>query len=353
MTNLYEERNTFVSTPAPIMSQEAAPGTGGWIRDLPSEQLIRRLGAQWEYLARVPIGMINQTASLQNQARIGESVNQQTAQEYAAAMRNGADFPALVAFLLPDGTYVLAGGNHRLAAALAAERPTVDLYVLQVRDQGLRRLITMTLNMTNSVRPKREDSLIQAVTWMNTYGKSATQAAYAWGLPVSAIWDYQRSVATRSRMRKLGFQTISLPKSHISAIASLTNDHVLKEVVSLDQTFRLSAIDLNQIIADVKANRTEEEQLDVVRRWSQREDLRERRLTGGASAKSSRRTPISRGRAEMMRLVNSLDRFVKRQETIGQCGLAVEDDYTHVNATLFAVLDRLEKLNEERNAVPS
>lgn len=339
-------------SPATV-SQSAAPGSTGWIRDLPTEQLIRRLGAEWEYQAGVPIGLINQTASLQNQARIGESVIQQVAEEYAAAMRNGTDFPALVAFLLADGSYILAGGNHRLAAALAAGRTTVDLYLIRVRDQGLRRLITMTLNTVNSVRPKREDMLIQAVTWMNQYGRSATQAAFAWGLPNHAIWNYQKAAATKSRLRKLGIEATTLPKSHISMISALANDHVLKAVAALDQKYRLSGLDLQQIVNDVKANRTEEEQLSAVLAWSTRDDLKERHLTGASSKKAGRGAALSKGRSSMLRWVHSLDRAVKRHETIGQVGLGSDDDYQHVTTTLYAVLERLETLHADSGATPS
>ena len=101
-----------------------------WTPDFPAEQLRSNLNVEWAY-STIGIGLIDQKDSLRNQARLGVSIQQDVVEEYATAMRNGAAFPALVGFQRSDGSFILAGGNHRLAAAKSANRMTVDLYVCE------------------------------------------------------------------------------------------------------------------------------------------------------------------------------------------------------------------------------
>ena len=60
----------------------------------------------WEYVPDVAASLIDRQLSLQNQARLGVSLNPDLVDEYAIAMLEGAVFPALVAFPLQNGTYL-------------------------------------------------------------------------------------------------------------------------------------------------------------------------------------------------------------------------------------------------------
>lgn len=57
-------------------------------------------------------------------------VNEDTMRDYARALDDGAQFPPVVAYRLPDGTLVLSGGFHRYQAHLYLGRQTIEAEIL-------------------------------------------------------------------------------------------------------------------------------------------------------------------------------------------------------------------------------
>jgi hypothetical protein len=314
-----------------------------WTCEKAVEALLDRLGMQWEYVAGVCTGLIDQVASLQNQARIGVALKQDTVVEYAVAMLEGAVFPALVAFPLPNGTYILAGGNHRFAAAREAGRTTVDLYVIRSNDEAMRRLITVSLNTLNGIRPDRADTLMQAVQMVQQYNRQPTFVAAHFGLPLTTLTAELRAIATRNRLRAAGVSTAPVAKTHLDRMAQLENDNVLREVAVIQSEVQLPDSELRKLIADVKGQRTEAGQLAVVQQWRDRDDLKLRavEIHKGRGAVS----PVIAARATLMRALSGAQTALRRHVTRSQAGLSNDGDYQRALEAARQIVAKLEALN--------
>lgn len=322
------------------IAMKAAVAADQWTTDQAAENLFERLGVTWEYARGISIGLVDRDLSIQNQARLGVSLIADVVDEYALAMLEGAAFPALVAFPLPNGTYVLAGGNHRLAAAREAKRPLVDLYILRVNDEAMRRLITTSLNTLVGVRPERAETLEQAIAWMERYGRTSKVAAAFYGIPDSTITAEMRSRSAKRRLQLAGVPASSIARTHLERLAQIQNDIVLRDVATFQSEVQLPEKDLKTLVREVREQRTESGQLAVVQQWRDRDDLKLRR----AEVSKGRPSPVVKARAELFRTLKSAQNLLGRYVSRGQLGLTNDDDYAKAVELAREVAQKLEAI---------
>ena len=131
-------------------------------------------------------GEIDEKASRHNAAR-RENFDSQLADDYAAAMRDGATFPCIVCVQVDGAKHlVIAGGNHRHAAARKL-RDGEFLAIVMALSQADFMLLAKRLNVVNG---KREDSGARAEAAADLvclYGRSLNDAAKAMGLSVAIV----------------------------------------------------------------------------------------------------------------------------------------------------------------------
>ena len=298
----------------------------GWSRDLAAEGMFNRLGVQWEYRTGIMIALVDQGASLQNQARLGVSVMPDVVDDYAVAMREGDRFPAMVAFPLGNGTYRLAGGNHRLAAAKKSGRQVIDLYVVMASDDAMRRVVTTGLNRRVGVQTGREEAIEQALTWMDQYGRSATAAAAAYNLPESILFTAQRERASRRRLQMIGVDPSRMKKGAMALLTRLHSDRTLLSAVEFSASTGLREPEIRALVEDINAQRTESGQEAVLDQWRARDDLKLRALE---VSKGRGRRDVSGGlaaRDRFLRALRAASGQIKRAQTRGKLGLSADSD---------------------------
>lgn len=311
-----------------------------WTADPAAEAMFNNLGVVWEYVPGVNIALIDREMSLKNQARLGVSLLTDVVEEYALAMLDGAVFPALVAFPLPNGTYMLAGGNHRLAAAQEARRKTADLYVLRVNDEAMRRLITTTLNTLVGVRPERTETIEQAIAWMQRYGRSVKNTAAFFGIPERALSKEIRMRATRARIQAAGFSPSSFAKSHVERFGAIQNTNVLRMALALQERASLPEPAVNQMVVEIREQSTEAAQLSVVQQWMNRDDVKIRM----AEKHPVRQSPTDAARSQLFRMLTGASKILDRLQSRGQAGLSNDDDYAAAVSSARSIAERLEAL---------
>ncbi len=315
-------------------------GQGRWFRDVPAEGVLKNSRVRFEYLKSVEISTIDLASSRQNQARIGVTVHQDLVDEYTIAMKSGAKFPALVAFRNQYGIYILAGGNHRISAAINAGYKFADLYLVTSNNEATRRMITTTLNLKNGARTSREDAMEQAISWMKIYGRSLADTASHYGVPVSSLQFRLRNMQTQDRLMKASVDTKGLNKMSLAALASIQNDHVLQEAGAFQAEFHVRDADFKRMVRDLRDARTEADQLAVVKSWRTREDLPQlRRGRAGGKVASG----PAKNRAEMARCFTTLRRLMIKNPSRGQLGLSEDADYQRALQLSYEITDRLEK----------
>jgi ParB-like chromosome segregation protein Spo0J len=170
----------------------------------------------------VPIEKIDKTASRHNGAR-QEPFHAELVREYAAAMRQGDVFPCIVvARVDSQAKLIVAGGNHRFAAAQSLGHDKVKAIVVRCNEAQFR-LLAKQLNTTNGLRETtaaRAEGAADLVTHANY---STADAARAMGVSKSTLLD----VLTRRRLQELAEQhnySLSLSAGSASEFAGMLAD---------------------------------------------------------------------------------------------------------------------------------
>lgn len=314
-----------------------------WTRDQAAEGKFAQLGVTYDFAPSIPLSLIDREASLQNQARLSASkLNQDLVDEYALAMMEGASFPALVAFPLPSGTYLLAGGNHRLAAAYEAKRQTVALYIIRSNDEAMRRLIITSLNTLVGWRPERSETIEQAIAWVEKYGRTQKAAAAFYGVPPHALSRELTLRGVRRRLQLAGVPVSALSNTYMERLAQIQNDIVLRDVALFQAEVRLTERDLVALVRDVRDQRTEAGQLAVIQQWRDRDDLKLRKV----EIAKGKPSPTVKARADLFRGLNSANGVLAKHASRSQLGLTNDDEFCKAKELARNIVVLLEAIGE-------
>lgn len=325
-------------------SIDAVASSAGWVRHAVVENYLRRQGVDFDYVVQ-GIGLIDKEASFRNQARYGIVVKTEVVEEYATAMRGGDAFPALVAFMQVNGTYRLAGGNHRYAAALSSGRRSVAMYVVHTKDAEVQRRITTSLNALEGVRPSREELVQAAMAHMDQFQISQVEAADTYRIPVTALSAALRHRGITHRLQNLGIQPDRMVKSHMDRLATIKSDVTLRSAAEFQLDHRLSAEDLKRFVGDVTKESTEEKQSNVIRAWYDRDDMKVR-VARMKERPGARVSATTRARAELLRVVNSCDRLMAKHKHRGTLGMTIPEDWERVKGVIQSIQDHTKRLDE-------
>lgn len=257
-------------------------------RDPRTEQYLTQQAVNWKYVPAVPIGDFDLAASLKNQARLTGALNKDTVQEYALAMIDGVEFPAVVSRRV-NGKEILLSGNHRGHAAVIAEKATLDTYRLETDDPFLIERITRSINSIEGMRPSRKEAVAHAAYLVENRHMTAKAAAQEFHIPVEAVLKAMRTSATRKRLANLG-ENPELPEAHLDTMNAVKSDRVLKPVSELIRLANLPSDTVDALVKEVRAQPSEEGQMRVVTQWRNRPDIKDRigKYKGGAVKKPVR-----------------------------------------------------------------
>jgi hypothetical protein len=201
---------------------------------------------------------------------------------------------------------------------------SVGLYRLDVQDEAIRRLIVTSLNTTVGMRPSREDTIIQAVSWMEQYGRSIGAAALAYNLPREALDTHLRYTSARRRLQSLGVAADKLNKGSTVRLSRIQNDNVMREAAIFQAEYKLPDSDLREFLTEAATHRTEQEQIEVIKAWRKRDNLKARR---SRSTKIVYRNKFQRNRAETFRCLRSTETLLHKFTTRAELGLTNDKDW--------------------------
>lgn len=259
-------------------------------RDPRTEQFLQAEAVDFDFRKDVPIEDFDIVSSLRNQARLGPAIDKDRVTEYALAMLDGIDFPAVVSYKAPNGKFVLVTGNHRLHAALESEKKTFDTYVVKTEDPMLLDRMTRSINSIEGVRPTRKEAVAQAVYLVERRHLTAKAAAQEFHLPLEVVQRAMRTAATRQRLGRLGESPETLPETSLAMLNAVRNDNVLKPLAELIRQASLPIPTVQALVQEVKDEPTEAGQLRIVQSWRGRADVKDRigKYKGGTVKKPLR-----------------------------------------------------------------
>lgn len=235
------------------------------MKDSKAEQMLEAHMVDYFYIDDVDISQVDVETSLRNQARIDPPLHQDTVTTYAEAMKDGAEFPAVVGYYDDDDKIILIDGNHRISAYLKAGVETIDVYIVEAA-QDVIQALTYMANATHG-RPPSEEERIHHAIHLRDLGYNNKEAARAVGLTehkVSQAWQLE---AQMRRARRLGIHKAvqALNKEIRTKINPIQSDNVFKALVTfLTASKGLTRIEVGNLINQVRSATTEEAQLQTI-----------------------------------------------------------------------------------------
>lgn len=244
------------------------------MRDPRFENWLNSQAVAFVYEPNVPIEKINAEASLRNQARLSlERLNESRVNLMALAIINGAELPAVIATEGRSG-YLLIDGNHRLAATKQAGKALIDVYrITNVSDKYMLDRLTREANTVEGLGLTEDERLAHGMYLVATYGRTCKEVAMALNIPVSALENRLRVDKVRSRMSGLNLDPTPFNQGQLDVLGRLQNDNVLREAARLSEEASLAIPQIQELRDLVKTQRTEQDQLSMVRSYAAQPEI--------------------------------------------------------------------------------
>jgi hypothetical protein len=242
-----------MSTTTTTRSRKAAGATGtDWLRkqagkvsageELPItaednyrfgvEEWLQSRGVLYAPPVEIPMGLIDETRSRNNQAR-RESIVPESVERYAAAMRANAPFPPIVCY--PDnGRLVIVDGNNRQAAARRAGKDTIlGIVLAEETSSEVLQLLTVEANARHGVTPEASWRVHQAMA-LSALGWPDQAVAEATGMTMAALRNARTVIDADTRGRSLRIAGFAdLPASSKTALSAVKDDAVFQQLSRL------------------------------------------------------------------------------------------------------------------------
>lgn len=264
-------RTASKATPKPTASAapDTAPTSATPVVADPVVDMLNRYGFTYD-LVTLPLAAINRKASQLNQARIAKPIDEDQVLIYAEQMRNGDQFPPIVAYRNSDGLYIVMDGNHRVAGYDIADVSTMTAYVVRDPSPAQIQSFTFEANTKHGMPTSLADRLRHAV-FLIEQEVPKHEAARRLGIAPNTLSHYWDSYQADKRFRSLGIRKFdALSPTAKRKLDSIHSDPVLKAAAELALEASLSSEELGNLVRDLNAIRAgEREQMRFIA--SQRE----------------------------------------------------------------------------------
>lgn len=259
-----------------------------------TEQWLDGLGVTWEYVPEVPLALIDQVASLGNQARL-RPLDEEVVERYADDMARGDDFPAVLLHRVGK-RLVLAGGNHRITAAVRNERATFPGYMLIDVEPAVLTRIMYEDNRWHGLPSSETERLLQAAHLVLAGAYTRQEAAAITGAHLSKVGRAVETVRADERAATLNIPGWGKLAGSIRwRLGSLASDRVFTEAAELAVASNMSSDPVYTLVQRLNAAPSEEAALKLLaderNRWAGATDpvgLRRRRAWSKVTAAAGR-----------------------------------------------------------------
>lgn len=235
------------------------------------------------YEEHVPLGAIDEAASLRNQARVFEALDEEQVVLYGQAMAEGAEFPPIVLMKRPRvATYIIIDGNHRTQASKLADRPTISAYI--AKDLTPAQVMTMTYdaNTKHGKPTSLKERVVQAAWLVQNQGARPSEAARALSIPQQRLHTHLKAEDTFTRLRSLGFSAAQIRAGDRKRLGNLKSDIVLKAAMDIALQAKLDLSTVNNLVTATNRYRSEKDQLAAIDRFAKEYDSVVKATAGGA-----------------------------------------------------------------------
>lgn len=234
-----------------------------WSRNTQAEKLLDRLNVKYEY-REINLVDLKIEESKKNNARFGQTIDEDTVESYAVAMGNNAEFPAIVC---TSSGFVL-DGNHRVDAAGLNDATTIMAYVVLNADKQTQDYIIRTCNVAHGLPITKEHRLVHAAQLVIADGVTISAAAKAMNLKYDAVRDAVDVMRMRQQLETLGVPSATLHKTTMLRLHQFKEQpDVLKELGGLAVSEKLTIAELDVLIVQIMEHRSQQARLNKITTW--------------------------------------------------------------------------------------
>lgn len=237
-----------------------------WREHEAAHAVLGKLGMTWEYRT-IPASEFDVAQSRKNRARLDAPVCKETVANYAEAMRCGDVFPAIVCRHI-NGRYVIAGGNHRHAAAIAVN-PHNKFFscVIECTDIEFD-LICRALNSVEGRGLDSEERVLHAVEMIRRYGITVSRAAKEMRVSEHVVTSRLATIAVRDAASSHGLEPSVIPASAAKRMKAISeNPVVFVPMVKALESVKASTADVESLATRINQTASESDKLAVIERW--------------------------------------------------------------------------------------
>lgn len=308
-------------------------------RNLETERKLTDRGFTWEFHPDMPLSEIDEEKSLRNQARLGTPVRPDVVDNYEGLLRDGVEFPAIVAATQQKGGHLNADGNHRFVAHKQAGMSGIPTYLIIDGDPQAVALYTYEANTTHGLRTTDEDRLHSAL-WMVDNGMPMEDAARRVGIPVTKVRQANTLHRAAARADEVGLNPRDwegLGSGVRARLMSVSTDEGFKELANLAVAAKLTAPEVSEHVGQLGSLRSSAKQVDYVH--AVRQVNAERIGRGGTPKTKGKRTVTPRAQ---LSLALGQVQALPSPETVTL--LWTDGERADMLAKVEAAIDRLQEL---------
>lgn len=304
------------------------------MRSLQAEQLLESEGATFRRESR-PITDFDLAAGLLNQARERPLIDE-LVEAYTLMLEDGLEAPAVIAYTNNQGRLVAMDGNQRLHAAKAHKDTTIDCYIVDVETRQKREALLLTINQKlNGLRLSGPANLANAMAWHKEFTNvPITEVARLFGYRAGYLQDKVRIEDTINRLDAVGIDIRELSTAAVSQLWGIKSEPAVEAIALLLNESGARGTLADEIIATVKATRSDASALAMADRLRQRSDIKDLILR-----KSHGRSRIpTLKRDNLFRHINGAIRILNKADGVSSLELRSSDDFEKL-------IDRCQLLN--------
>jgi hypothetical protein len=203
--------------------------------------------------------------------------------------------------------WLVAGGNHRLAAAIKIGATEIDAITVEC-DSSMFAILCPALNLYVGQREDRSVRITQAADAVVRLGLSHKQAADEYRVPASSVSHAVADARLLVSAAKLGIKADDLPPSYLRVISQVESDATLLPLaIELAKT-KLGCEEVRASVSEAKKQPTEADRVSMLK--AKIEDAKRVTMSGRISTQTTR--------SRIMRCVTTLEKTITEGTTLAK-----------------------------------
>lgn len=326
------------------------------MRDPKTENFLNSGNYKWKYHEKIKFDEIDIKASLENPARLYQTVDEERALSYALAMEAGDQFPAIV-LLTIDSTatsilpYLIATGVHRVHGAIEHKvRDWFDAYVVAEAD-GLRRIsLIRRLNILEGYGVSITDRVAQALQMNRDFPElSLASLAKDWHVKADTLKAAKSFQATVKRGLQFGHALDDgrMKQKSINALGQIHSNVVFDKAAHFATLNSASTSDIVDMCQDIKKTRDEASALAIIEHATVK--AAEKRMANKAIHAKVPAAPASKFFGMMRGLINQAEKGLERLHLAAydnKVGHSLCEQVEQLLQRVKAELDRIKRIEK-------